>query len=220
VEFCYETLAEQRRERAIGDGVLLSTLHGAKGMEYPHALIADGGWSRKPEEANEERQVFYVGMTRARETLTLMENRDGHHPHLPLIGGDWLLSIRPEIESPAGDVTARRFTRLTLADLDLGFAGRQRTNAPIHRHLSALSAGDPLVRSHREGCVSLLDLQGIVVACLSRSAAEVWAPRLERIEKVRILAMLRRDRSQSAPAFAARYRMDRWEVPMVEIQWR
>ncbi len=45
-EFCWETLAEQRRERSIGSGVLLSTLHGAKGLEFPHVLIADGGWGR------------------------------------------------------------------------------------------------------------------------------------------------------------------------------
>ena len=44
LEYCFETPAEQRRDRSVGDGVLLSTLHGAKGLGFPHVLIADGRW--------------------------------------------------------------------------------------------------------------------------------------------------------------------------------
>ena len=70
LQFCYDTLAEQRRERSLGDGVLLATLHGAKGMEFPHLLIADVGW-RQSQRGQIERRLFYVGMTRVGETLTL-----------------------------------------------------------------------------------------------------------------------------------------------------
>ncbi len=81
-DFCYETLAEQRRERGLGIGVLLATLHGAKGLEFPHVLIADGDWSgNSPGEP--ERRLFYVGMTRARETLTLGRLPAGGRPRIP-----------------------------------------------------------------------------------------------------------------------------------------
>jgi hypothetical protein len=43
---------------------------------------------------------------------------------------------------------------------------------------------------------------------------------LDRIERVEIRAMLRRDRHQTAPKFAPSLRSDAWEVPLVEIRWR
>ena len=65
--------AEQERE-----GVLISTLHGVKGLEYDHVYILnvnEGGMPYRKavlEPAiEEERRLFYVGMTRARKQLTL-----------------------------------------------------------------------------------------------------------------------------------------------------
>jgi len=222
-EFCYETLAEQRRERRLGDGVLLTTLHGAKGLEFPHVLIVDGGWSqnRDAKTVEEERRLFYVGMTRAKETLTLGELAGGGHPHLPLIdSGDWLMRAEPDIEPPPTDVVNRRYTRLTPADLDLGYAGRQRPGATIHAHLAALDHGDPLHWHRDRDSLVLLDQTGQPVGRLSRRAAAQWLPRLEQIKGIRIDAMLRQDKAHSAPDFAERCHCEHWEVPLVEIRWR
>lgn len=62
--------------------VILSTLHGAKGLEYDHVYMIDliqpefpGNLKDTPAEKlqlEEERRLFYVGMTRAREKLTLI----------------------------------------------------------------------------------------------------------------------------------------------------
>ena len=59
-------------------GVALSTLHGAKGMEYDRVYILDVcegviPWHKAvlPEDLEEERRMFYVGMTRARKKLWL-----------------------------------------------------------------------------------------------------------------------------------------------------
>jgi hypothetical protein len=43
---------------------------------------------------------------------------------------------------------------------------------------------------------------------------------VERIEAIRVLALLRRDRTQSEPEYAASLRCDAWEAPLVEIRWR
>jgi ATP-dependent DNA helicase RecQ len=221
-EFCWETLAERRRERGAsaggGDGVLLSTLHGAKGLEFSHVLIADGGWDRNPS-SEDERRLFYVGMTRAQETLTLLELHDGHHPHLPLLDGDWLLRTRPAIEPPEPAVVMRRYTRLTPADLDLGYAGRQPPSAPIHRHLAALQPGDLLDWRQDAAQLLLVDPSGHPVARLSKRAAAAWLPRIGGVERIRVEALLRRDRGQGKPEHAGRSLCERWEVPLVEICW-
>lgn len=70
------SLAERGDEQ---DVVTLSTLHAAKGLEWPHVLLAgvnEGLLPFKseddemtPQRLEEERRLMYVGITRARETL-------------------------------------------------------------------------------------------------------------------------------------------------------
>ena len=54
------------------------TLHGSKGLEFDNVIIVDVNetiiphkMSVKPEEIEEERRLFYVGMTRAKKRLHL-----------------------------------------------------------------------------------------------------------------------------------------------------
>ncbi len=66
--------------------VTLMTLHSAKGLEFPVVIITgmeDGLFplSRSietPEELEEERRLFYVGMTRAKEKLYLLHSQSRH----------------------------------------------------------------------------------------------------------------------------------------------
>ena len=63
------------------DYVVLMTLHSAKGLEFPHVYLAgleDGIFpsymtitADDPAELEEERRLCYVGITRAKENLTL-----------------------------------------------------------------------------------------------------------------------------------------------------
>jgi ATP-dependent DNA helicase Rep len=72
------SLAERGQEQ---DVVTLSTLHAAKGLEWPHVVLAgvnegllpfrSGDEEMTPERLEEERRLMYVGITRARQTLAV-----------------------------------------------------------------------------------------------------------------------------------------------------
>lgn len=73
-----EKLQQQRQQAAQAVGVTLSTLHAAKGMEYDSVYILDVNEGVIPygkavldADMEEERRMFYVGMTRARYRLHL-----------------------------------------------------------------------------------------------------------------------------------------------------
>ena len=71
-----QELAEKRRSTDDRDAVCISTMHGAKGMEYEAVFIVDANEgvtphrrAEQPEEIEEERRLFYVAMTRAKRYL-------------------------------------------------------------------------------------------------------------------------------------------------------
>ena len=79
IEHYTRELARQQQEREEGrQGVCLATLHSSKGLEYPVVFLVDvneGFMPYKkavlPAELEEERRMFYVGITRAKDRLHL-----------------------------------------------------------------------------------------------------------------------------------------------------
>lgn len=77
-----EQAKKQEQER---EGVLISTLHGVKGLEYDKVYILNVNEGSMPYKKavlepaiEEERRLFYVGMTRARKELDLCYVRQQH----------------------------------------------------------------------------------------------------------------------------------------------
>lgn len=79
IEAYTKKLAEQAKKQEIRrEGVVISTLHGAKGLEYDRVYIMNVNEGSIPykkavlsEMLEEERRLFYVGMTRAKKELNL-----------------------------------------------------------------------------------------------------------------------------------------------------
>lgn len=76
-EITLDTEREEEKEEA-GEAVTLITMHSCKGLEFPHVYIVgmEEGLlphSRSKEEntLDEERRLFYVALTRAKESLTI-----------------------------------------------------------------------------------------------------------------------------------------------------
>jgi ATP-dependent DNA helicase RecQ len=225
LEFFCEALVERRRESAFGDGVRLATVHAAKGLEFRHVFLADGKWE-PPRDGfpgpveEEERRLYFVGMTRARETLHLLERRDSCNPHLAGLAGEFLTLREPRLEPPDEAVAGRRFALLGLADLYLSYAGRRVAEAPIHRRLAALQPGDPLRLQPSGDFLLLADREGGDLGALSATGRERWGDRLEAIETIRVVAMVERRAEDSEDEYRARLRCERWEVPVAEVVYR
>ncbi|MBI5851575.1 MAG: RecQ family ATP-dependent DNA helicase [Planctomycetes bacterium] len=220
-EFILDALAEERRARTLGRGVELRTIHGAKGLEFEHVLLCDEGISPGADAAKveEERRLFYVGMTRARRSLTVVVRPGSRAPHSALLGVAFAESraVAPGPETPEPGLLARRFELLGLDELFLDFAGRRRPGDQVHEALRSLRSGDALRVVDGEPRLRLLAPSGVPVGELDAKASELWRPRLPQIEAARVVAVLRRERQQCSGDFAAQCKVDRWEIPLVEL---
>jgi ATP-dependent DNA helicase RecQ len=213
LEFLYEVLSEQRRERCLGQGVFLSTVHSVKGMEFAHLAILDGGWAAPASE--ERRRLYYVAMTRAKETLCLMQRRDQRNPFLAEISGDHLLARAVDLP-PQSHMLSKQYAILGLKDVDLSYAGSFDASHPIHRHLARLNTGSQLTMVHNNGKLVLKDRDRIVAA-LSKQGAQIWSAKLSCIESVTVLAIIRRYREDSEESYQSRCKVEQWELPLVEV---
>jgi ATP-dependent DNA helicase Rep len=118
------------------DVVTLSTLHAAKGLEWPHVVLAginegllpfrSGDEDMTPERLEEERRLMYVGITRARSTLvvsTLRRRKKGRDT----------VEGRPSrfiAEMKLGEVQAKEDPRERLNKLRAALAARTVPAAP------------------------------------------------------------------------------------------
>ena len=218
VDHVVEWLAEWGREiRRRQQGLLLVTAHGAKGLEFDHVAVLDGGWDwRDPnEDPDAPRRLYYVAMTRARQTLALARF-DGPHPLQDALP-DQPAVITPSLAEPpaASPELLYRHVRPGLQDVDLGFAGRHGTHNPIHRAIAALSPGDPLrARITDQGRWQLLDETDTVVGHLATSFRP---PDGMQCRSASVLAVVGWSRESSEPQYRDTIKCDSWEVVVPEL---
>ena len=239
VDHFVEWLAEWGRDvRRRPRGLMLLTAHRAKGLEFDHVAVLDGGWERRrrEEDADAPRRLYYVAMTRARQTLSLVRfgrAQDGtgasfvREPEAPayagrahplsqavLDGGRFL--IRPPTVPPSeGGELARVYRRPGLDEINLGFVGRHRPRHPVHRAITALSPGNSLeLREDRQGRQNLLDGSGTGVGRLARNFEP--PPRM-RCTSATVVAVVGWSREASDPRYRDDLKCDAWEVVIPEL---
>ncbi|MCQ8116868.1 RecQ family ATP-dependent DNA helicase [Methylomonas rosea] len=189
--------------------LLLLTAHRAKGLEFDHVLILDGGgWQQS---SDEERRLFYVAMTRARKTLTLCAKQGGRHA---FIKDCEMLCVKTK---PQYTVDFRQLGQRTwLADLGqvvLSWPGYFSADKSIHRAIATLDVGSELLlRTRGDGQAGweLADLNGVAVTRM----AQAFTPPKGEIVKVRVAAISVRHKTAGN---TENLRCERWEVVLPEI---
>ena len=212
-----EWLAEWGREvRRRQTGLMLLTAHRAKGLEFNHVAVLDGGWDRvdKNEDRDAPRRLYYVAMTRARKTLALARFNGAHALLDTLPDGASVLHRAPtRLPDPPPEL-ARHYSRLTLRDVDLGFAGRRAPDHAVHQAIAALSAGDTLGLQKEREHWALVDGEGNTVGWLARAYAP---PAGTSCIAASVAAIVMREREGSEPEYRDHARCERWEVVVPEL---
>ena len=213
-----EWLAEWGRDlRRRQRGLLLLTAHRAKGLEFDHVVVLDGGWDSLShgEDADAPRRLYYVAMSRARETLTLARF-PGAHPFQDALRDTFSVLRRqaPVTLPPAAPELAHRYQQLGLRDVFLSFAGYRPSGHQVHGAIAALSPGDPLQVRAGARRWELLDRNGTVVGQL---AGNFEAPAGTRCTSARVLAIATWRREYSEPQYQNGLHCDTWEVVVPDL---
>ncbi len=183
-QIAIEWFAEWSREaRKRQTGILLLTAHRAKGLEFDHVAVLDGGWcrGRQDEEQDAERRLYYVAMTRARETLHLVCFKPESSFHQDALGSGALFpeafldhpSVLVRESQPVDQCCIdleRIYAQPTLDQINLGFAGRLNSlDHSLIRAIRDLSIGETLtIRKTNFGAWELLDQSGNQVGYMAK----------------------------------------------------
>ena len=259
-EHFMEWLAEWGREvRRRQRGLLLVTAHRAKGLEFDHVVVLDGGWrdADRGEDADAPRRLYYVAMTRARKTLALMRFQERPNAHqdsfapgrarrrtsrvaderihdrveapppppylaeshpLPAVpqSNASVLRRQPASLPPGSPALRARHQRLTMKDVDLGFAGRRSARDPLHRVIADLRPGDPLTLRASGPRWELFNRANTRVGCLAKGFAH---PPGMRCDSAMVLAIVTWSRARSEPQYQDSVKCDSWEVVVPEVRF-
>lgn len=207
LDWVFEFSNEQRN--SVAGKLTISTVHAAKGREFRHVVVLDGDWSEKT--SSDERRLYYVGMTRAKETLTLVDFANTPNPYSSSIRNQpyALLSDNQAKYShiPALDV---KFIELGNADVYMDFAG-QSSDPKLHRAISDVRVGEQLKLIGRE----LQNSKGLVVARLSKSCAISD----NYVVSVKVSAIASRFEKQVIdPVWRERLKVKNWETVLCSVQ--
>jgi ATP-dependent DNA helicase RecQ len=211
IDALYEFGAGTRSSGMPKAPMLLLTAHRAKGLEFDHVLILDGGgWQAH---SDDERRLYYVAMTRARQTLTLCEIVGKHHPFIRNAESLLLRTRSTPMVTLENQPASQRMLICNPEKIILSWPGYFAERAPIHRAIANLEVGDALtLRTCRDGKSGweLVDASGTVVGRMSSK----FQPPEGEILATRVAAILTR---RARPG--EKTRVKRWELVLPEFDY-
>ena len=223
MEALYRGSADHHRSHVFGDGVLVGTVHAAKGLEFAHVIVLSGGWKKNARFSEEERRLYYVAMTRARKTLALIDRRDDPLLYTRELESKNLRLRKVSVAEGQSDQFADvRYTVLGMRDLFIDFAGGKPKGHKVHRSLARMQAGDSItLKPKQSGQVVVLDRKGVQVGRLSKNTAESWQQaESQQVEEVRVLGMVSRELEDCKPEYRDQIAVPDWELPLLEVRHR
>jgi ATP-dependent DNA helicase RecQ len=199
--------------------LLLLSAHRAKGLEFDHVVVLDGGWFATHDDVSAqacqaEQRLYYVAMTRARQTLTLCQMSGGPHLRAALQDSPAVLWRDAVLLGNLPTELYWQFFSATLKEVDIGFAGRHAGGHVIHQHIAALSPGDALALVQQGQHWLLHDAQGHPIGRMSASFA---LPAGRACQRISVRAVLQRRRDQTDAEYQHLYPVDRWELVLPEL---
>lgn len=208
VDWLYEDARELRR--APKTGIYLGTVHSAKGLEFPQVMLLDGGWRTLGQDIEDERRLYYVGMTRAKDMLTLF-SFEGTNRLVDRFSG----LVQRSFQGKHRTDLDRRFYQLRLNEVDIGFAGRQDEKQPVHAALARLKTSAPLTLHEEQERYLLLDAEGQAVGRTAKSFVLPGNP--DRCEVAAVLVRYSDDGEDDS--YRQCLRCKQWEVTLPSISW-
>ena len=218
-----EWLAEWARDnRRQQHGLLLTSAHRAKGLEFDHVVILDHEWqpsTRRASDIDELRRLYYVAMTRARLTLTLCRSGNTNPILSALQGCEAVVEREAPRWRPEPPPEARsRTVRLSLSDMFLSYAGRSRDRR-THEALAALQPGDPLRLNTKGERWEIITSQGTPVGRLSAKGQKQVPTDLGGSQAdARVLAITKWSSDKSDAEYRRGLAKGDWEVVIPEIR--
>ncbi len=209
-------LAEWGREvRRKQVGVLLLTAHRAKGLEFRHVGVLDGGWDRdgRGADPDETRRLFYVAMTRAKETLVLAQV-GRYHQYAEVLEASPHVHRREVHQAALPSEYGKRYITPSLREIDIGYAGRFSPTHRVHQDIAALSVGSPLLLATIQAKWCLTTTDGLVVG---RMAKAFQIPQGKRFAGAKVLAIQSRTIGMVDESFQQLMKTDEWEVVLPEL---
>lgn len=218
-----EAILERQRSHRTAEGVVLVTAHKAKGLEFAHVVVADGGWQPRGDKGNveEERRVYYVAATRAKETLTVLVRKDQRNPFPAEMNCESVVDRTPRFQSIAAhtEVALRRYATIGPSDLVISFAAGCPAQSPVHAAIKATNVGETVQFVAHGTAILIQTPHGVPIGSLSAAGRKIWEPRLELVRSAKISAMLQRTREQEGEEYRDRALVDAWEFPVIEVCW-
>lgn len=210
-----EWFAEWARDiRGEQRGLLLLTAHRAKGLQFDHVVVLDGGWEARSadEDADAPRRLFYVAMTRAKLSLTLIGTRE--HP-FPPPAAEGVLRRRVAVDQSMA-LSTKQYQTADMKAVDLSWAGRLHDGNASLAAIREAKVGDALRLIAENGAWLLRDARHRTVGRM----AKAWSPPSgTAVLRAEVGAIIRWGATDNKEEYRAHLKRAEWEAVLPEIEF-